>query len=364
MYCRNKTQLVFNKIINDLIIKVYRNNEKLDNIISSISIQELNKLSSHHLLVSAITSNKIEGIEILESNSASANQLNQTFIDNYKNALDYIFNNYQNINLSLEEIKANHRTLYANTYFPFAGRWKINANNIVDARTRKIINKTISPELTDAAMGELMFWYDHDESLPDIVKDCIFIYDFLKIHPFEDGNGRTSRLLSNLLFMKDGCICLKYSSLEEQINKHVVRYYTSLRNDDIDQWFNDNVDYTYWIIFNLESIVRSQQKFIEKANLKETLMQTKNKSLKVAKWFELNINQSFTKNEIEDYLESLDVSKETIKKILPRLVENNFITKNGNTIKASFIRTFENQTKCSFEKIIPILNPGMAKQKD
>ncbi len=204
MYCRDKTQIVFNKVINDQLNKLQRNNEKLVGTIAFISEHQLDKISFHQLLSSAITSNKIEGIEISETNSASVNALNQLFIDNYNNALSYITKNYETIELNEEEIKANHRTLYANTRIDAAGEWKINANSIVEARTGQVIDKTASPQETGAMIGELIYWYDNDDSLPSLIKDCIFIYDFLKIHPFEDGNGRTSRLLSNLLFLKDG----------------------------------------------------------------------------------------------------------------------------------------------------------------
>ncbi len=362
MFSRNKEQKVFDKEIDELLMNIHRNNEKISHIIVSLPIHQLDKISLHQQLTSATTSNEIEGIVVISTNSVIVNQLNQTFIDNYMNALSYIMKNYQSMKLTSDEILANHRTLFANTNFPFGGKWKSISNNVVDATSRQIIAKTISPEETATTIGELVHWYETDDSLPSLIKDCIFIYDFLKIHPFEDGNGRVSRLLTNLLFLKNGCEFLKYSSLEEQINKNVKEYYASLRTTTLEAWFNDSVDYTKWIQFNLQAILNSQNKFLEMANLKEVLLQIHNKALIIAKWFDLNINHEFTKKELEVALELYDISSDTIKKVLPKLIHHQFITKKGTTNRVSYVRTLNNQTIINFNDMTPILNPGKSKK--
>lgn len=362
MYCRNKQQKVVNKTIIDLISEIAGNNEKIANATLNISQHQLDKISFNQWLTSAITSNEIEGIVVSDTNSKDTNVLYQTFIDNYVDALTYIMNNYQTINLSEEEILANHRALYTRTNFPFGGRWKTSSNAIVNAATRTIINKTASVEETPSMMGELIYWYDNEKELPDLIKDCIFLYDFLKIHPFEDANGRTSRLLTNLLFLKAGCSFLKYSSIEEQINLHVDRYYKSLRNRDPQQWFNNDVDYCSWITFNLEIIKCSQQKFLDILNMKNVLTNIKNKGCRIAKWFELNLNQTYNKEEIQTALTMYDISPDTLKKTLTKLVEHNYITKKGNTKGVTYLRSLNNQSKCSYECVINILNPGKAKE--
>ncbi len=362
MYCRNLKQIIYNKNIDTMIKATERNNERIRNISVSIPTPELDKISFHQLFTSAITSNEIEGISVNDTNSAIVNELNQTFINNYRNALEYIMNNYKTLELNEKEILANHRTLFANTNFPFGGKWKTSSNNVVDANTRNIISKTASPEQTPSTIGELVYWYEHEASIPSIIKVCIFIYDFLKIHPFEDGNGRTSRLLTNLLFLKNGCEFLKYSSLEEQINKYVHEYYDALRTNYIEQWFDNEIDYTKWIEFSLTTILRSQEKFLDMANQKTILDQISNKSIKVAKWFELNNNHQYSKKELVVILSLYNISSDTIKKVLPRLVEHNFISKIGTTNGVSYIRTLENQTKSQFLDIVPILNPGASKK--
>ncbi len=362
MFSRNKDQKVFNKEIDKLLVNIHRNNEKISHIVVSLSTHQLDKISLHQQLTSATTSNEIEGIVVISTNSNVINQLNQTFIDNYMNALSYIMKNYQSMKLTSDEILANHRTLFANTNFPFGGKWKSISNNVVDVASRQIIAKTVSPKETATTIGELVHWYDTDDSLPSLIKDCIFLYDFLKIHPFEDGNGRVSRLLSNLLFLKDGSEFLKYSSLEEQINKNVKEYYASLRTATLEAWFNDSVDYTQWIQFNLQAILNSQNKFLDMTNLNNILLQIHHKGLIVAKWFDLNINHEFTKKALEDALQSYDISSDTIKKILPKLIHHQFITKKGTTNGVSYVRTLNNQTIINFNDMIPILNPGKSKK--
>jgi len=79
-------------------------------------------------------------------------------------------------------------------------------------------------------MRSLINWYPTDNTTQPLVKCALFAYDFVSIHPFQDGNGRLSRLLSTLLLLKHGYSWIQYVSLEHEIENRKAEYYQELRN--------------------------------------------------------------------------------------------------------------------------------------
>ena len=188
------------------------------------------------------SSNAIEGIvtsderiaAIVNGNSAPLNH-NEAEIAGYRDALEAIHLAHNTIDFRERDILRLHGALMRMSGDPLAGKYKTEDNVIleVDADGRRKVRFRPTPaEETKAAMEQLELAYLEARSDSDINQllliPCV-ILDFLCIHPFRDGNGRMSRLLTLLLLYKNGYDAGKYVSFEEQINRYKAYYYDALQ---------------------------------------------------------------------------------------------------------------------------------------
>jgi len=186
-------------------------------------------------------SNEIEGIittdqrinEIVNQNSAPLNH-NEAEIAGYRDALNMIHNDFDDFDIRERDILRLHEIMLS--YAPVnGGEYKQNDNYIMEvdaAGSRKVRFAPTPANETAAAMEQLVLAYIDARSNYNINKLLLipcFVLDFLCIHPFADGNGRISRLLSLLLLYKNGFDAGKYISFEEQINRGKWNYYEALR---------------------------------------------------------------------------------------------------------------------------------------
>ncbi|MBR7178606.1 MAG: Fic family protein [Oscillospiraceae bacterium] len=201
------------------------------------------------------SSNAIEGIvtsddriaAIVNGNSAPLNH-NEAEIAGYRDALAVIHENHSHIDFRCRDILRLHAMLMGLSGDPLGGRYKTEDNVIleVDAEGKRRIRFRPTPaDETAEAMEQLELAYMEARADADINQllliPCV-ILDFLCIHPFRDGNGRMSRLLSLLLLYKNGYDAGKYVSFEEQINRYKAYYYESLRISS-QGWENNENDY-------------------------------------------------------------------------------------------------------------------------
>ena len=134
---------------------------------------------------------------------------NQQEVLGYFETLDSIAENYASIGITESQIKSLHNLLmkYSVKDAWHKGEYK-QVSNSVDANlpdgTKQTIFKTTEPGIqTQDAMLHLVEWYNSDEETLPLVKDALFVYEFLSIHPFQDGNGRIARLLASLILIKN-----------------------------------------------------------------------------------------------------------------------------------------------------------------
>lgn len=201
------------------------------------------------------SSNAIEGIvtsderiaAIVNGNSAPLNH-NEAEIAGYRDALAVIHENYQYIDFRERDILRLHAMLMGLSGDPLGGKYKTEDNVIleVDADGRRRVRFRPTPaQETQEAMEQLALAYMEARADADINQllliPCV-ILDFLCIHPFRDGNGRMSRLLSLLLLYKNGYDAGKYVSFEEQINRYKHFYYDALKKSS-DGWEDNQNDY-------------------------------------------------------------------------------------------------------------------------
>lgn len=201
------------------------------------------------------SSNAIEGIvtsderiaAIVNGDSAPLNH-NEAEIAGYRDALAVIHENHEFIDFRERDILGLHAMLMKLSGDPLAGRYKVEDNVILevdsDGRRRVRFRPTAAAE-TREAMEQLSLAYMEaraDSEINQLLLIPCVILDFLCIHPFRDGNGRMSRLLSLLLLYKNGYDAGKYVSFEEQINRYKQFYYDALKSSS-EGWEQGENDY-------------------------------------------------------------------------------------------------------------------------
>lgn len=217
---------------------------------------ELEKIA---VVQSVKSSNAIEGIvtsderieEIVNQNSKPLNH-NENEIAGYRDALNEIHLHYEDIEFSENTILRLHEIMMSYTGAEDAGKYKTNQNYIIEEDkqgNRKVRFKPLDAKQTPDAMEQLVLAYQeacNNSNINQLLLIPCVILDFLCIHPFRDGNGRMSRLLTLLLLYKSGFDVGKYVSFEEQINNSKGNYYEALRLSSVD-WLENKNSYVSFI---------------------------------------------------------------------------------------------------------------------
>lgn len=221
-------------------------------------MQIFTKLEAAAKIQSIKSSNAIEGIvtsderiaEIVRQNSAPLNH-NEAEIAGYRDALDEIHRGYEYIDFRQSDILRLHETMMSFAEYEYGGQYKTDDNVILEIDNdgnRRVRFRPIPASETAEAMEQLELAYMDARSNSNINQllliPCV-ILDFLCIHPFRDGNGRMSRLLSLLLLYKNGFDAGKYVSFEEQINNYKFHYYEDLRQSSVDWNTNENTYFPF-----------------------------------------------------------------------------------------------------------------------
>ncbi|PHR71893.1 MAG: MarR family transcriptional regulator [Lutibacter sp.] len=246
----------------------------------------------------------------------------------YFEVLGLISESYDGIDITESSLKNLHNRLlkYSTKDNWHKGNYK-QLSNSVEATfpdsTTQIIFKTATPGIeTEDAMRALIEWYVNDNETHPLVKTAIFCYEFVSVHPFQDGNGRLSRLLSSLLLIKDGYKWIQYVSLEHEIENRKVEYYQELRKCQAQR---PGEEITSWICFFFDALINIQNQLIAKLNTQgvESSLSPKEKSILV-----FIADHPGTKS--GGIATKLNIPNPTVKKILSVLVNKNLIEKYGS----------------------------------
>ncbi len=303
----------------------WQTNDKTDN-------RTLDELKSVATVRSAGASTRIEGslmsdeeVEVLLNNIdiTKISDRDSQEVLGYYEALDLINNSYENIEIS-EGIRNLHNILlkYSSKDEWHKGNYKLHGN-AVEAEypdgTKQIISRTTEPGFpTQDAMKNLIEWYRTDNNSHPLVKTAVFSYDFVSIHPFQDGNGRLSRLLTNLLLLKNGYRWISYISLEHEIEARKTDYYRILRECQ-SQRPGENI--APWIEFFFE-ILNSMTKKLEEYGQGAALSKRERSVLTFIK-----IHSGCRSGEIA---QKLAIPNPTIKRMLSGMVKDGIIERHGN----------------------------------
>lgn len=197
----------------------------------------------------------------------------------YAEVMDTIFNAHDAIPLTENHIRQLHRDLLVHSPKDerHRGAYKTLTNNVEafdeDGRSLGVVLATATPFDTPRLMAELVEWFSEreaDRSLHPLLVISIFVVVLLEIHPFQDGNGRLSRVLTTLLLLRAGYAYVPYSSLESVIEQSKEVYYLSLRRTQ-GTIRTENPDWNPWLEFFLRALQRQKQR-LEKKMDRERIM--------------------------------------------------------------------------------------------
>lgn len=294
----------------------------------------LESLTDIAKIESTSSSNKIEGIyttdkrinEIVIKNLEPKNR-NEEEIAGYRDVLTLIHENYKYIDINQNTILQLHRDLYKYTGYSYGGKFKNSQNYIEETNVKgekKIRFTPLNAVETPIAVTELCQNYNaivNDESCDLLILIPIFILDFVSIHPFNDGNGRMSRLLTLLLLYRTNYMVGKYISIEKMIEETKDSYYEALEKSSIG-WHDNKNDYSYFVEYYLGVILSAYKEFAFRIN---TLKMKKSTAYdRISNLFKNNIiplDKNYVSNKCPD------ISITTIERVLSKLVKENKIIK-------------------------------------
>ncbi len=303
---------------------------------------ELNSLVEIAKIQSTESSNSIEGIRTTEtrlrqlmSEKTSPRNRDEKEIAGYRDALNVVHENFEYIPLTPNYILQLHKIMFAHTDSSFGGTFK-NVQNFISATGADgkayTLFTPLAPYETPSAMKEICDEFNRclgEGKVDPLLVIPVFIHDFLCIHPFIDGNGRMSRLLTTLLLYRSGYEIGKYISLEAKIAKDKSSYYDALELSQ-NGWHEEKDDPTAFIKYLLGTIIAAYRDFEDRINIVGT------SSFDTVSNAVQSMIGKFTKRDILELCPAISAS--TVERHLKKLCADGLITKNGGGRSTFYVR--------------------------
>ena len=340
-YIQEPEKLLTPEIV-QMIGKIHEHKGKQDLFLEA-NIDELSTLLDVAIIQSTGASNRIEGIyttdkrldELVNQKAEPRNRSEQE-ISGYREVLSTIHESYEYITPTPSVILQLHRNLYS--YAGNGGVYK-NSDNVIAETDKEGHQKArfipVPAFQTEDAMNELCdkflkAW--NENKIDKLLLIPMFILDFLCIHPFNDGNGRMSRLLSLLLFYKAGYIVGKYISMEMIIEKTKETYYETLQASSTG-WHDNTNSYEPFIKYYLGITLKAYDEFESRVE------HLKNHSLSKPDRIKALIDQKIGKITKKEIMYTYpDISKITVERTLADLLKSNYIKKVGSGPATGYIK--------------------------
>ena len=303
--------------------------------------EELEKLVEIAKIQSTEASNAIEGIvttntrirQLVEEKTTPKNR-NEQEIAGYRDVLGIIHESFDAIPITPNYILQLHKILYSHMNNPMAGKTKSVQNYISatypDGRVETLFTPYETPEALESICNEYNRVIGNMEVEP-LIAIPTFIHDFLCVHPFNDGNGRMSRLLTTLLLYRNGFYVGKYISLEAKIAKNKDLYYNAL-NQAQHGWHEGTEDPVPFIKYLLGTILAAYKDFEERF----ALVETKLSALEIVRRATMNKIGRFTKQDIRELCPALSLS--SIEGALRKLIELGEVKREGSGRNTCYYR--------------------------
>ena len=341
-YTENAKKLLTPEIV-QLLNSIYEHKGRQELFVEAKK-DELNTLMEVAKIQSTKSSNRIEGIfttdkrleELMKEKSEPCNR-NEQEISGYRDVLTTIYESYDYILPASNVILQLHRDLYSYNKNGFGGKFKSSDNIIAETDANGVQKVRFAPVPayeTEEAMRQmteafLEAW--NNNKTDKLLLIPMFILDFLCIHPFEDGNGRMSRLLTLLLFYRAGFIVGKYISIEMLIESSKETYYEALQNCSY-RWHESKNQYEAFVKYYLEILIKASNEFESRI---EYLSGSKiSKAERIKKLIQSTVGKINKKEILE---KCPDISSKTVERTLANLVKNGFIEKIGASSATAYV---------------------------
>jgi Fic family protein len=328
------------KLDPSVIEEIYHTLSEIDGVKNSWQItkqllpQTIERLTRSVIVTSTGASNRIEGNRLtdIEVESLYKNLRVKKFktrdeqeIAGYLECLELVFSHYTDIPISESSILKLHDDMlvFSERDARHKGQYKFGSNRVeakdADGNIIGIIFDPTPPHLVTKEMQELIDWYHlaiKERAKHPLILIANFIFEYLAIHPFQDGNGRTSRLLTNLMLLQQGYLFTTIVSHERIIEANKVDYYLAL-NKTQNSWKTENEDITSWLQFFL-NVIKAQAiqalGIIEGDNIEYLLSE---KQLTLWHWA-IARDRAFSR---KDAVDALGFPSRTVESIIKKLVD-------------------------------------------
>lgn len=306
-----------------------------------LSPQTLGRLKQSVLITSSGASTRIEGSKMSDDEvarllrglkSTPPKGRDAQEVAGYADLLGRIFDHWQTLRITEGQILHFHQILlnFSEKDKAHKGKYKTTENKVVmrkDDGTEIVIFEPTKPYLTKKEMDDVIFWLNDEmerkETHP-LILIANFIFEFLAVHPFRDGNGRLSRALTTLLLLKVGYTYVPYVSLDEIIEEKKIDYYLALRKTQ-SKHKTEREDITPWLNFLLDALLEQikRAKAIMEEDQPEKLLSEKQLVI-----YQLFQTETLSVSEISQLLKN-EIPMATLKQALARLVVLKLIERVG-----------------------------------
>lgn len=305
---------------------------------------ELEKLVEIAKIQSTEASNAIEGIvttstrirQLVEEKTTPRNRDEQE-IAGYRDVLNIIHESFDAIPITRNYILQLHKIMYSHMNNPFAGQTK-NVQNYISATYpdghSEILFTPLAPYETPEALDRICQEYNRvigNLEVEPLIAIPVFIHDFLCIHPFNDGNGRMSRLLTTLLLYRNGFYVGKYISLEAKIAKNKDLYYDALSRCQ-DGWHEGNEDVIPFVKYLLSTILAAYKDFSDRF----AIVEEKLPAIELVRKATMQKIGRFTKQDIRELCPALSLS--SVEGALRKMVASGELKREGSGKTTCYVR--------------------------
>lgn len=319
-----------------------------------IAPARLSILKKIAVIESVGSSTRIEGAKLSDSeveqlltgiDKSSFQGRDEQEVAGYAFVYEQICERYASLNLTENWIKQLHSQLlqYVEKDDHHRGNYKtvpirIEAFDTL-GKSKGVIFETVSPFETPHHMQELLEWTTDAlayRRVHPLIVIGIFIVLFLAIHPFQDGNGRLSRLLTTLLLLKNGYLYVPYSSMESIVEMNKEQYYRALQRTQ-KSWKNQSPEWEPWLLFFLRCLQSQKRDLANKVASEKRVQRISMQELSALDMHVLELLMVHGRLGIADIIALTHANRNTLKKTLAKLVQGNCIEKNGRG-RASWYR--------------------------
>ncbi len=317
--------------------------------IGNLAPERLSALKHVATIESIGSSTRIEGVKLTDQkielllsglDKKSFDSRDEQEVAGYADVMNIVFESYEDISFTENFIRQLHKMLlqYSSKDIRHRGEYKKMPNHVEafdhDGKSLGVIFETSSPFDTPKDMEEILEWTNRqlkEKELHSLLIISVFIVHFLAVHPFQDGNGRLSRILTTLLLLKAGYLYVPYSSLESVIEKNKDNYYLALRRTQ-STFKSKNSKYEPWILFFLNALDAQKTMLSRKIEREKIIIMLSKLSRQI-----IDLVKDHGELSISEIESITKANRNTIKKKLQKLVKDRYLLTHGKGKSTRYI---------------------------